>query len=265
MEKMMCKAVSFNHKIFTAIGLLIIVMAEVITAHTFTLAAHLSNFDERFDMTGFGQLNTEFIKAFAINPMCQLYYVSAYTTDSAGITTVNVRYSQSVRESEEVNDYLNSYVSTLDKNSSKEDNLDSFVDYCKDTFSYDNSKECITDYDLIENNKGVCQSYALLLYRFANKINVPCRIVTGKFNEEDHAWNQIFLNGVWKTVDLTSAVEGEDFFIKNDSNYSVSGLSKSIIRMRSWFTFLNFLPIVIMIILVLQMIKRRKEKYLMSS
>lgn len=47
---------------------------------------------------------------------------------------------------------------------------------------------------------GVCQNYAELLQAMCVQSGIPCQIVSG---EPDHAWNRVYINGVWSYVDVT--------------------------------------------------------------
>jgi len=52
--------------------------------------------------------------------------------------------------------------------------------------------------------KGVCESYADAFSLLANAAGVPAVIVSGKLSDgSPHAWNKVFVGGVWKAVDVT--------------------------------------------------------------
>ncbi len=40
-------------------------------------------------------------------------------------------------------------------------------------------------------------------YRMFTEAGLECRIITGKGNGEDHAWNIVKVNGKWYNIDLT--------------------------------------------------------------
>lgn len=65
-------------------------------------------------------------------------------------------------------------------------------------------------YDLLEQKKGDCKSYALMFNNLARAAGVPAREVAGLLYTGDdqkafggHAWNEVVLNGVWVPVDAS--------------------------------------------------------------
>lgn len=50
---------------------------------------------------------------------------------------------------------------------------------------------------------GVCQDYAELFQIMCLRAGIPCRFVTGTARGQGHAWNQVYLDGVWYYVDTT--------------------------------------------------------------
>lgn len=65
-------------------------------------------------------------------------------------------------------------------------------------------------HDLLENKKGDCKSYALLVTNLARAAGVPAREVSGLLYVGDdfkafggHAWNEVVLDGEWVPVDAS--------------------------------------------------------------
>jgi hypothetical protein len=65
-------------------------------------------------------------------------------------------------------------------------------------------------HDLLDNKKGDCKSYALLLTTLARAAGIPSREVSGLLYVGDdykafggHAWNEVVLDGVWVPVDAS--------------------------------------------------------------
>ncbi len=58
-------------------------------------------------------------------------------------------------------------------------------------------------------HKGVCQSFSIVFKDFCDLIGVNCKIIYGKDDNvvnlkgKPHAWDEVFLNGKWSTIDLT--------------------------------------------------------------
>lgn len=58
-------------------------------------------------------------------------------------------------------------------------------------------------YTLLTEGKGVCQAYALLTHRLLQELGVESRYVVGVAKGENHAWNQVKVNGKWYHLDTT--------------------------------------------------------------
>ena len=68
--------------------------------------------------------------------------------------------------------------------------------------------------EILKKRTGVCQGYANLFYAIAVKMKLDAAIVCGyskgygyrpgqKFEESDHAWNSIKIDGKWRLLDVT--------------------------------------------------------------
>jgi len=87
------------------------------------------------------------------------------------------------------------------------------IDYVPNA-SIDNprsAKQTLTD------KKGDCDEIAFLYAALSRAIGIPAKVVSGKINEEYHAWNEIQINGKWIIVDATwgagyiDSADGETF------------------------------------------------------
>jgi transglutaminase-like putative cysteine protease len=108
---------------------------------------------------------------------------------------------------------VESYVASI-SNLSAEDKVKNMADYLCDRMTYD------FDYaEAVKNNtpyynkagtnevifgegngKGVCGTYARCFKYLCKKANIPCVTVS----DFDHAWNEVYVNGSWKIVDVTN-------------------------------------------------------------
>ena len=55
----------------------------------------------------------------------------------------------------------------------------------------------------IFEKEAVCEGYALAYKYYMNRLEIPCKIVSGTSNGQSHAWNLIQLTGNWYMVDPT--------------------------------------------------------------
>ncbi len=113
----------------------------------------------------------------------------------------------------------------------KQEQIKRFFDWFSANVSYDNDilkrknsigsftailypyKDCFIHcgekYAPILLHKGVCQSFSIVFKDFCDLIGVNCKIIHGKdenvidLKGKPHAWNEVFLNGKWSTIDLT--------------------------------------------------------------
>ncbi|WBF57470.1 S-layer protein [Lysinibacillus sp. JK80] len=58
-------------------------------------------------------------------------------------------------------------------------------------------------YTLLRENKGVCQAYALVLYRMLEMLGFEVQYVPGKVGEQLHAWVLVKLDHAWYHIDVT--------------------------------------------------------------
>lgn len=69
------------------------------------------------------------------------------------------------------------------------------------------SKETIgspySPYTLLTENKGVCQAYALVLYRMLEMLDFEVQYVPGNVGEQLHAWVLVKLENDWYHIDVT--------------------------------------------------------------
>lgn len=79
------------------------------------------------------------------------------------------------------------------------------------TYDYDKAKKVVsTEYvpfidDMYSSKKGICYDYSVLMAGVLRSQGIPTKLVMGYAPEIKayHAWNQIYMNGKWVTVDTT--------------------------------------------------------------
>lgn len=93
-------------------------------------------------------------------------------------------------------------------------------------YTYDDTLTKFSAYDGLTTGSMVCQGYALLTYKVMWSAGVPCRIVTGVSQQENHAWNIVKLGGVWYNLDTTWDAADEiggvmhwDYFLKSEEDF----------------------------------------------
>ena len=86
-------------------------------------------------------------------------------------------------------------------------------DYVVENIRYDSNKvfDLLYDYlpdivDTYTTNTGICYDYASLFAAMLRSIGIPAKLVKGYASyapDTYHAWNEVFINGEWITVDPT--------------------------------------------------------------
>ncbi|SDB20998.1 Transglutaminase-like superfamily protein [Ruminococcaceae bacterium FB2012] len=101
-------------------------------------------------------------------------------------------------------------------------------DWLVKNVKYDDSLKKHSVYDAIVGKKSVCEGYALATYLMLNDLGIPCRMMTGTGNGDNHAWNIVYLEGKWYYLDTTwdaNAYEqgvpekSHEFFLKCWKNF----------------------------------------------
>ena len=56
------------------------------------------------------------------------------------------------------------------------------------------------------NKKGICYDIASLFAAMCRTQNIPCRIKKGYINNTYHAWNEVYVDGEWYSIDVKQPV-----------------------------------------------------------
>jgi transglutaminase-like putative cysteine protease len=96
-------------------------------------------------------------------------------------------------------------------------------------YDYDKANSVQSGYvpnieDTIISLDGICYDYASLFAAMARSQGIPTKLVKGYNVDVDsyHAWNQVYLNGEWITVDTTfDSVTGDRNMVENAEDYEV--------------------------------------------
>ena len=111
-------------------------------------------------------------------------------------------------------------------------------DYVCDLITYtDDVDNCSTAYSALKNGLGLCNSYALTMYRLLIEAGVPCKYIggvagTGR-DSGGHAWNIVALGDKWYYLDATwddPDGDGEisyDYFLKGNSDFDEADPSQA--------------------------------------
>ncbi|MCL1787500.1 MAG: transglutaminase domain-containing protein, partial [Defluviitaleaceae bacterium] len=97
----------------------------------------------------------------------------------------------------------------------------------KNNFEYTDKKyaHSFTPYGVLINKVGVCASYAGAFKLLSEAAGLDAVVVVGRMNGSlPHAWNRVFVDGDWMTIDVTSNDNIIENSLFNVPDYVVSGI-----------------------------------------
>lgn len=112
----------------------------------------------------------------------------------------------------------------------KEERIKKICNYLKDNYKYDDTLESDTISGMLGNGKYTCKSISLLAFKVFRKTGIKCRLIAGTYLDEPHAWVQVYVNNVWKNLDLTLWIENNEFYLVRSSempNHKIDNRYKS--------------------------------------
>lgn len=148
--------------------------------------------------------------------------------------TFVVDYYTSAAEEAELDAAVKTLVSDINSSCVTDyEKVKAIYDYiCKNVvYDYDNLNDPLysskySAYAAMIMGTAVCQGYANLFQRLAMECGIDSRIVCGKGNNADHAWNIVRLNGVYYNVDATwdstraQAGMKYEYFLRSNENFT---------------------------------------------
>ena len=134
-----------------------------------------------------------------------------------GTFTFSCVYSSNQQQENYVTLQVKKIISDLKLTGKTDDEkIKAVYDYVTKTVDYDyegiNTEISHSAYAALANRKAVCQGYSSLVYRLLRECGIQNRIITGKSQNQNHAWNIVPINGRWYNLDATwdSRFDGND-------------------------------------------------------
>lgn len=115
-------------------------------------------------------------------------------------------YLTNKKQEEFVDQEIDRILETLiEKDMTKFEQVKAVNDYIvlQSSYSFDTKASPHSVYALLNEQKGVCQAYALLAYKMLNELGIETYYVTGYAGGEAHAWNLVEIEGEWYYLDTT--------------------------------------------------------------
>lgn len=172
-------------------------------------------------------------KAANINDGDYLYAnleeVYCYYADG-NLVFYDVTYFETKQETEKVNKKITKIARQIKKKSKKKiTRIRLAYEYVIRQVKYDYRKNAnYSAYEGLFKKKTVCNGYAMILYKLLNKMDIPCKFISGTIKDNGkkylHAWNMVKLKGQWYNLDACSddADNGKQYkkyFMKNDKTF----------------------------------------------
>lgn len=161
---------------------------------------------------------------------------SLFYVDSTYYTAEKVREAQIVYREDDYSDKVDEF-ELMQKNAHKEiigasgeyEHALKIHDYIIEKCTYvigEDMKYSSTAYGCLVEGKANCEGYAKAFNLLASDAGLKCVLVTGTTDKgENHAWNQVCIDGEWYNVDVTwddSDISGElrrEYFLCNDEDF----------------------------------------------
>ena len=136
-------------------------------------------------------------------------HYSGYSATISGCSgQISIVYNMNYLSTEEEEVRVNTEVKkVLDKlnvyNADDYTKIKAVHDYIMNNIHYDYSYSKYSAYNALIEKSVVCQGYSSLTYKMLKELGVGVRIITGKGNGGNHAWNIVRINGKWYNIDNT--------------------------------------------------------------
>lgn len=162
----------------------------------------------------------EFVEKISLEP--SFYFVSSVAVVSTLFkNSIRPTYLYNEKDIKKLKQDLEGIVNKLieentNTSQTEYDKVIKIYDYLKVNvgYDYDTLNKKTTSYALknweshkivgpLINKKAVCQGFATALKYILEKMGIECHIVSGKGNNQPHAWNIVKINGYYHHVDVT--------------------------------------------------------------
>lgn len=166
---------------------------------------------ERIDLSGFecrGELVFDALD-YVIKTNPELYYVGEsfyYSANKDGfVTEIIPNYIYNKKETKNIKSFCDREIEKI--LFSVDEGMDDFTkalvlhEYLCDSFTYDDSLENYTMFELLRDGRGTCQAFTLTYMELLRRVGIESTYAYS--NEIMHIWNVVELDGKWYHVDVT--------------------------------------------------------------
>ena len=120
-------------------------------------------------------------------------FYCSYTQSSACVAKAQELTAGAANQGEAVEAIYNYIVENISYDSQKASQLASSTGYVPDPD------------ETLQSGTGICFDYASLAAAMLRSVGIPTQIVTGTVSPDNlyHAWNMVYIDGTWKTVEVS--------------------------------------------------------------
>ncbi|MDE5946641.1 MAG: hypothetical protein K2G63_04970, partial [Oscillospiraceae bacterium] len=145
----------------------------------------------------------------------ELFYIANEFYTSEYIKTAHIIYKDNSDFLYSQKDALKSEIDRIVRNADEKGDFEKllyFHDYIAQNCSYiEQGEDVATAYGCIIGKKANCEGYSKAFKYLCDNADIPCVVVVGKSDNENHAWNQVQINGIWYNIDVTWDDYDDDF------------------------------------------------------
>lgn len=168
--------------------------------------------------------------------------------------TFTFHYFETSDQTAYVNQYTPEILNALGvANMSNYDKVKTIHDFVCDLITYKADPEnCSSVYSAYATGYGLCNSYALCMYKLLTEAGVPCKWIGGSAgtgrDADGHAWNIVELGNQWYNLDATWDDANEisyDYFLKGSDDFDLADPTQLHVMDSEYYTsnFLKDFPI----------------------
>jgi len=179
----------------------------------------ISEFEPNFKVLYRGKLDWDTLKVQLNDIKSLISFVNPYTagyidsftceaieTDNGYLVEFNFTYFSDAEKEKLVDSYVQEFANLyITKDMNDFSRAKTINDYIVQLATYSGESDTYgqTVYELISEETGVCQAYALLAYRLFLAAGLDVKYVYGYSDNQLHAWNLVSVDGNWYHIDTT--------------------------------------------------------------
>lgn len=159
-----------------------------------------------------------------------------FMTSNGSAIRFTLSYFETLKQTETVNDFSREILQAMGVASmTNYEKVKSIHNYVCELITYDDDAENSSSvYSAYMRQKGLCNSYALCMYKLLTEAGVPCHWIGGSAgtgrDAQGHAWNIVELGDQWYNLDATWDDADDnlsyDYFLRGSEDFDLADPSQ---------------------------------------